>query len=134
MNVSFDRSKGVTGDIGNGTGTETGPGVPVTKTAALPMIRASAGGGPVVKPIRRGRAGSEIGTVEGVLGGPLIYSTLLSATLLRFRKEMDSGTPGGRTTGAVDVGRGGVLGVTFIRDTFGTLTPGVGIVTEPGGA
>lgn len=131
LNVSFDRSKGGTGGMGNETGTVTGPGVPVTKTAALPMMRAYAGGGPVVKPMRRGSADSGMGTVGGVLDGPLMTSTLLSATMLRFTKDIDSGTPGGRTTGAVGVERGGVLGATLIRETFGTLTPGVGMVTEP---
>lgn len=132
FNVSFDRSKGDTGEIGNGTGTVTGPDVPVTNTAVLSRMSASADGGPVVKPIRRGRADSDIGTVEGVLGGPMIYSTLLSATLLRFSKEMVSGTPGGRTTGAADVEGGGVLGATLMSGSFGTLTPGVGMVTGPG--
>lgn len=131
FNVLYDVFKGVTGELGKVSGTGTGPGVPVTNPATIPVRTTYADGIPVVKPIRRGRAGAGIGSVGGVLVVPIIRSTFISDLFIRRRNGAVSGTPGGRVTGAAGGGGGVVLGVTFISESFDTLTPGVPMVDGP---
>lgn len=131
LKTSFGRSKGDTGEIGNGTETETGPGVPVINTGRSPSMAIYAEDEPVVKTMRRGLADADIGTVEGVLVDPIILRTLLSATFPRLSNGLVSGRPGGRGTGATEDGGEVVLGATLMLDTLEILKPTVTMAIEP---